>query len=83
MKTKALISFAVTAKLICAFDFAYADCWFSHAVAHIQVLLVHNLVSGILHCLCNLPKSLAFNIKKILHTVLCFRFTGSVFSTRL
>ena len=25
-KTKALISFAVTAKLICAFVFAYADC---------------------------------------------------------
>ena len=33
-KTKALISFAVTAKLICAFVFAYADCWFSHGVAH-------------------------------------------------
>ena len=27
-KTKALISFAVTAKLICAFVFAYADCCF-------------------------------------------------------
>ena len=24
---------AVTAKLICAFVFAYADCWFSHAAA--------------------------------------------------
>ena len=34
-KTKAQISFAVTAKLICVFVFAYADCWFSHAVAHI------------------------------------------------
>ena len=33
-KTKALISFAVTANLICAFVFAYADCWFSHAAAH-------------------------------------------------
>ena len=32
-KTKALISFAVTAKLICAFVFAYADCCFSHAAA--------------------------------------------------
>ena len=32
-KTKALISFAVTAKLICAFVFAYADCWLSHVVA--------------------------------------------------
>ena len=34
-KTKMLISFAVTAKLICTFVFAYADCWFSHAAAHI------------------------------------------------
>ena len=34
VKTKVLISFAVTAKLVCAFVFAYADCWFSHAVAH-------------------------------------------------
>ena len=36
VKTKALISFAVTAKLICAFVFAYADCWFSHAKAEIS-----------------------------------------------
>ena len=36
-KTKALISFEVTAKLICVFVFAYADCWFSRAVAHFQV----------------------------------------------
>ena len=33
VKTKALISFAVTAKLICAFGFAYAGFWY-HA-AHI------------------------------------------------
>ena len=33
-KTKALISFAVTAKLISAFVFADANCWFSHAKAH-------------------------------------------------
>ena len=37
-KTKALISFAVTAKLICAFIFAYADCWFFHEAAHIFML---------------------------------------------
>ena len=30
MKTKALISFTVTAKLICVFVFAYADCLFSY-----------------------------------------------------
>ena len=35
MKTKVLTSFAVTAKLICMFVFAYADCWFSHVAAHI------------------------------------------------
>ena len=33
--TKALISFAVTAKLICAFVFAIRGCWFSHAAAQI------------------------------------------------
>ena len=32
--TKALISFTVTKKLMCVFVFAYADCWFSHGVAH-------------------------------------------------
>ena len=34
-KTKVLISFASTAKPICAFVFAYADCWFSHAATHL------------------------------------------------
>ena len=50
VKTKVLISFAVTgkliavtAKLICAFVFGYADCWFSHAVAD---LLSHLLIAG-------------------------------------
>ena len=38
-KTKALISFAVTAKLICAFVFVYGDCWFSHAAAQITLSL--------------------------------------------
>ena len=33
--TKALISFAVTAKLIYALVFAYADCWFSHDAAQL------------------------------------------------
>ena len=38
-KTKALISFAVTAKLICGFVFAYANCCFSHAQAQISLLI--------------------------------------------
>ena len=33
-KTKALSSLAVTAKLVCAFVFAFADCWLYHAAAH-------------------------------------------------
>ena len=36
-KTMALISFAVTAKLICVFVFAYADCWFSHEAAQMSL----------------------------------------------
>ena len=35
-KTKALISFAFTAKLICIFVFAYAKNRFSHNEAHIE-----------------------------------------------
>ena len=37
-KTKALISCAVTAQLICAFVFAYANCWFYGAAAHIGIM---------------------------------------------
>ena len=36
-KTKALISFAVTAKLICVFVFAYAKNRFSHDAAHLSL----------------------------------------------
>ena len=44
-KTKALISFAVTAKLTCVFVFAYVKNWFSHNEAHIIsffVVLLHD-----------------------------------------
>ena len=36
-KTNALIIFAVTAKLICVFVFAYAEYCFSHDVAHLYI----------------------------------------------
>ena len=36
-KTKALISCAVTAQLICIFVFAYADCWLSHEAAQLSI----------------------------------------------
>ena len=39
-KTKALISFAVTAKLICDFVFAYAKSRFSHDEAQILVRIL-------------------------------------------
>ena len=40
VKTKALISFAVTAKLICVFVFAYAKSRFSHDAAHMLLMSV-------------------------------------------
>ena len=39
-ETKVLISFAVSAKLTCAFGFVYADCWFSHEAAHLLLLYI-------------------------------------------
>ena len=39
-----LISFAVTAKLICVFVFAYADCLFSHDAAQILIRLDWNFL---------------------------------------
>ena len=45
-KTKGLISFAVTAKLVCTFVFAYANCWFSHAVAHNKTVVVTYLLGN-------------------------------------
>ena len=39
-KTKVLISFALTAKLICVFVFAYAKCWFSHDAAQLKIKIV-------------------------------------------
>ena len=37
MKTKAVISFKVTTKLICVFVFAYAKRWFSHDMAQFNL----------------------------------------------
>ena len=42
-KTKTLISCAVTALLICVFVFAYANCWFSYAKAHIDCICSDNV----------------------------------------
>ena len=45
-KIKALISFAVTAKLICAFVFAYAKKWFTHERARIFSALVQERINN-------------------------------------
>ena len=44
MKTKALISFAVTAKLIFDFVFVYAKSWFSHDVAQLVIGRKRNFI---------------------------------------
>ena len=66
-KTKALISFATTAKLICAFGFVYADSWFAHEVAQIMnhfyklaksyldACPSHVMLGGSLHFIGHLP----------------------------
>ena len=45
-KTKVLISFAVTVKLICSFVYAYALCWFSHDAAY-NIMLDFQITAGI------------------------------------
>ena len=42
-KTKALISFVVTAKLICVFVFPYAKCCFSHDTAQFIVATLKHI----------------------------------------
>ena len=43
-KTKALISFAVTAKLICVFVFACAKGWFSHDADYLNLKCKLNFI---------------------------------------
>ena len=45
--TKALISFAVTAKLICVFVFAYAKSRFSHDPAHMSYVPLSHVLTNI------------------------------------
>ena len=71
-KTKVLISFAVTAKLICVFVFAYADCWFSHAAAHILGSCYLLLLSNVLKFFDPkflVPKEVAGTLRKHAHAI--------------
>ena len=58
MKTKGLISFTVTAKLICVFVFAYAKRWFSHDAAQIFVSGAELKWLTVVHALYVLSKSI-------------------------
>ena len=52
-KTKVLISVTVTTKLVCAFVFAQAFCWFSYAVAQMSTEcfnILHHYSENILYC---------------------------------
>ena len=63
-KTKALISFAVTAKLICVIVFAYAKIWFFHDEAHIFSCHVrYSEIYKVDACRCYI------NISENMHTV--------------
>ena len=52
-KTKALISFAVTAKLICVFVFAYAKSRFSHDAAHMILISIKKIYEPRHEQICN------------------------------
>ena len=39
----------VTAKLVCAFVFAYANCWFSDAAAHLFSEIDHSCMASLLY----------------------------------
>ena len=55
--------FAVNAKLICAFVFAYADCWFSHAAAHLEKAL--SLIYCVLYMHVHVHKQFSVNTSQM------------------
>ena len=71
-KTKTLISFAVTAKLICAFVFAYAKCWFSHVPYRVALSIITQLLLFYLQLLQHTMKTIT------LITLLCVTLTVAI-----
>ena len=67
-KTKAQISFAVTAKLICVFVFAYAKSRFSHDAAHLQCG-INEVVEKVLS-----PSQIQFSFKTLHYESFYFFF---------
>ena len=62
---KELISFAVTAKLVCVFCFAYADCWFSHEAAQMSLIEKKNIYQT------SLMSLRLFMISAFIHLFIC------------
>ena len=48
-KTNNVVSEQVRRKLICAFVFTYADCWFSHEPAHIIYIVIAQILQLHIH----------------------------------
>ena len=69
-KIKALISFAVTAKLICVFVFAYAKSRFSHYAAHSTVSLTFiSLAFVFKQKKDNVARNYAMQAPRIIHAI--------------
>ena len=86
VKTKALISCAVTAQLICAFVFAEANRQFSYNAAHIIFFVVFSYVVGILlshwhqWCLCpKMVEKFSKRFKKIVGLKACIELNECLF----
>ena len=60
-KTKALISFVVTTKLICAFVFAYAKRRFSHDEAQLFPNALESITTRLKTTVTFLPRQTCFN----------------------
>ena len=81
-----LISFAVTAKLICAFVFAYADCWLFHEAAHLLVKSFHIFVAFVIHFLGPSVQCTDFQFRcgeKILKTTSQYTYLGLLLTEHL
>ena len=83
-KTKALTSFAVTAKLVCAFVFADANCWFSDEVAHIKFKQLSTIETTHVARKCFVPKHACPHIRVsflIILSIALFICHGNVYTT--
>ena len=79
-KTKVLNSFAVSAKLICTFVFAYACCWSFHALAHIYTLKKRTTLRAVTHQ--RISETRAGRVEKIAKFLTRQTHVGNALKTR-